>query len=273
MARTAQRWVGPELARPLIDAWKLIDQAVSEFPEVPLYGNTWAYAWYRLWVRPMVPDIERIPARERAYYEDYMIATANNPTLIDLRADVLWDLIPLELADRLVAQADRAVWKCLDHAIQLLRQTAETTAEPSARAVFDDQVVRARGLRCYWRTLRNTAAWVAGVHGYLEARDESAKSRRRSQARATVVDEIENTEALLELWDTGRTSFMPVLPCGEAFYMYGQNFGELLQRKLALMRAHVDDEPRIDPNFLWRMPAGCPVSLDDYLPYLKVQDA
>jgi len=66
---------------------------------------------------------------------------------------------------------------------------------------------------------------------------------------------------------------MPVLPCGEAFYMYGENFGELLQRKLALMRAHVDDEPRIDPNFLWRMPAGCPVSPEEYLPYLHAPDA
>ncbi len=273
VSQTARRWVGPELAQPLIDAWKLIDEAVGEFPEVPLYGNSWAYAWYRLWVRPMVPDIERIPKRERAYYEDYMIATANNPTLIDLRADVLWDLIPLEMADRLVAQADRAAWQRLDEAIRLLRHSAEAAAEASARAVFEDQLNRAQGLRCYWRTLRNTAAWVAGVHGYLEAGDESTKARRRAQARATVLDEIENAEALLELWQTGRTSFMPVLPCGEAFYMYGENFGELLQRKLALMRAHVDDEPRIDPNFLWRMPAGCPVSPEEYLPYLHAPDA
>jgi hypothetical protein len=273
VAQTARRWVGAERAKALIEAWKLIDAAVGEFPEVPLYGNMWSYAWYRLWVRPMVPDIERIPKQERAYYEDYMIATANNPTLIDLRADVLWDLIPLDLADRLVAQADQAAWKRLDQAIQLLRQTAETTTEPSARAVFDDQLIRARGLWCYWRTLRNTAAWVAGVHGYLEARDEPTKARRRSQARATVLDEIENTEALLNLWNAGQTSFMPVLACGEAYYMYGENFGELLQRKLALMRTHVDDEPRIDPNFLWRMPAGCPVSPDEYLPYLKAPDA
>lgn len=273
VAQTARRWVGAEPARPLIEAWKLIDAAVGEFPEVPLYGNSWGYAWYRLWVRPMVPDIERIPTKERAYYEDYMIATVNNPTLIDLRADVLWDLIPLELADRLVAQADQAAWKRLDQAIQLLQQSAETTTEPAARAVIEDQLNRARGLRCYWRTLRNTAAWVAGVHGYLEAGDAAAKARRRSQARAMVLDEIENTEALLRLWEAGEASFMPVLPCGEAFYMYGENFGELLQRKLTLMRAHVDDEPRIDRNFLWRMPAGCPVSMEEYLPYLSAPEA
>jgi len=273
VTESACRWVGPELAKPLVDAWRLIDAAVAEFPEVPLYGNTWAYAWYRLWVRPMVPDIERIPPSERAYYEDYMIATVNNPTLIDLRADVLWDLIPLDLADRLVAQADQAAWKRLDQAIELLRRTAEAATEQSARAVLQDQLTRARGLRCYWRTLRNTAAWVAGVHGYLEAGDAATKARRRSQARAMVLDEIENTESLLGLWQAGQTSFMPVLPCGEAFYMYGQNFGELLKRKLALMKAHVDDEPRIDKNFLWRMPAGCPVGMEEYLPYLKAAEA
>jgi len=273
VTQTARRWVGPEAAKALIEAWKLIDAAVGEFPEVPLYGNTWAYAWYRLWVRPMVPDIEKIPAKERAYYEDYMIATANNPTLIDLRADVLWDLIPLELADRLVAQADQTAWKRLDQAIQLLQQAVETTSGPAAREVFEDQVNRARGLRCYWRTLRNTAAWVAGVHGYLEAGDESTKARRRSQVRAMVLDEIENTEALLKLWNAGQANFMPVLACGEAYYMYGANFDELLRRKLALMREHVDDEPRVDPNFLWRMPAGCPVKMEEYLPYLEAPDA
>jgi hypothetical protein len=116
------------------------------------------------------------------------------------------------------------------------------------------------------------ARWRA-LHGHLEAHDESTRASRRAQARATVLGEIENTDALLRLRDAGQANFMPVLACGESYYMYGKNFGELLQRRLALMRAHVDDELRIDPNFLWRMPAGYPVSPDEYLPYLNTADA
>jgi len=63
----------------------------------------WHVCW--LWilhlaplVRPFVPNIENIPEAERAYYEKYLNAIFNNPTLIDFGADMLWTLISKEEA-------------------------------------------------------------------------------------------------------------------------------------------------------------------------------
>jgi len=41
---------------------------------------------------------------------------------------------------------------------------------------------------------------------------------------------------------------------GETTFIYGDNFCELLERKLALMKGREDDEPHVDPNFMWRVP-------------------
>ena len=57
----------------------------------PLYLS-WG-VWYRILVRPLVPDIDRIPETEREYYERHMLATHHNPTRVDPSRDALWELI------------------------------------------------------------------------------------------------------------------------------------------------------------------------------------
>ena len=131
---------------------------------------------------------------------------------------------------------------------------AAGAAEAGAKAAFADQLDRLRALRCYFRTLRNTAAWVAGVHGYIEAKDPAEKARRRDPVRAMVDDEIANALDLAALFESSTTRFMPVDPGGETFNMYGTNLAALARKKAALMQKHRDDEPRIDPDFMWRLP-------------------
>ncbi len=197
----AVRLVGKRAAPALVRAWRLADTAVRGFPSIMLYGdNNWGFPWYRLLVRPFAPDIERIPEAERAYYEKYMTVTFNNPNLVDLGTDILWTLMTTDQADAAVAQADRATWKPLDEAIAALGE-AVGESDGSARAVFVDQLDRLRGLRCYFRTLRNTAAWVAGVHGYIEAKDPAEKARRRDMVRDMVDDEIRNAKDLAALFE------------------------------------------------------------------------
>ena len=58
---------------------------------------------------------------------------------------------------------------------------------------------------------------------------------------------------LLHLW---RTSTV-LCSCrsrgaGKRCTCYGDNFGELLEQKIALMERHMDDEPHIDPGYMWR---------------------
>jgi glycosyltransferase involved in cell wall biosynthesis len=51
------------------------------------------FCWQRTWDRPFVPDVEAVPAAEREYYERHGCFQHNNPGLIDLGKDVLFDLI------------------------------------------------------------------------------------------------------------------------------------------------------------------------------------
>ena len=261
----AERLAGRDGAPALVKAWRLCDAAVRGFPSVMLYGdNNWGFPWYRLLVRPFAPDIARIPEAERAYYEKFMTVTFNNPNLVDLGTDILWTLMTRDQADAAVAQADRAAWKPLDEAIGLLHGAAGA-ATGGARAVLVDQIDRLRALRCYFRTLRNTAAWVAGVHGCVEAKDPAEKAKRRAQVRAMVDDEIANARDLAALFEGSETRFMPVDPSGETFNMYGPNLAELIRRKIALMDRHRDDEPRIDPDFMWRLPPDAGLDPGAYL--------
>lgn len=267
VAAAASRLVGKSGAPALINAWRLCDAAVCGFPSIMLYGdNNWGFPWYRLLVRPFAPDIGKIPEAERAYYEKYMTVTFNNPNLVDLGTDILWTLMTREQADAAVAQADRATWKPLEEAIGVLRDAVKS-AKGDARAVFIDQLDRLRALRCYFRTLRNTAAWVAGVHGYIEAKDPAEKERRLTMVRAMVDDEVGNAHALAALFEESKTRFMPVNPTGETFNMYGTNLPELIRRKVALMEKHRNDEPRIDPDFMWRLPPDSGLDPKAYIKY------
>ncbi len=262
---TARRWCGPDTGPVLINAWRLADQAVRSFPDVPLYGTSWAFPWYRHWVRPFVPDISAIPDSERSYYERHMIATFNNPTLIDFGADALWLLMDRDQAAAIVRTCDSLVWNPLDNAIALLK--GSLTSQVGSGGIIQDQYDRLRALRCYFRTLRNVAGWISGVHGYMTATSRLDQTSMRAAVRATIDDELKNTEDLLHLWNSSATNFMPVSALGENWWIYGENFGQLLERKIDLMKRHRDDTPAVDPNFMWKMGADCPVPPAEYLRY------
>ncbi len=46
---------------------------------------------------------------------------------------------------------------------------------------------------------------------------------------------------------------MYVSDFGETPFIYGENFAELLEKRIALMRKHRRDTPRIDPEFMFRV--------------------
>ncbi|MDW7681044.1 MAG: hypothetical protein SCK70_10790, partial [bacterium] len=90
--RLALKWAGEKYASVLAQAWQLAEDAIISFPlVVPLYA-CFGFTWYRLWSRPLVPNIEAIPKAERAYYEDFMCTTPHNPENVDLSRDVLFQL-------------------------------------------------------------------------------------------------------------------------------------------------------------------------------------
>jgi hypothetical protein len=267
--------VGPERAQKLLELWRLSDDAVSSTPRLPLYGGQ-GFVWYRFWVRPFVPDISKIPASERAYYEGYMLSVFNNPHNIDFAADALWTIHSVDESDDIVKRFNAEVWGPLDAAIQLAEQLlVDATESPEAsdeprealRSFWTETRDRLLAYRSYCRTLRNIAGWIAGVHGYLDAKDEETRQERLELVQETVSDELQNARELLELWESSRVDFIPVAAQGESMHTYGSNLGDLLRKKIDLMERYGHHDPFIDPDYMWRMPEGDALGEVDYLGY------
>jgi hypothetical protein len=252
--RIATRWVGEKGAGVLVRAWKLTDDFIRAWPLPVMIYNTWS-VWYRLWTRPIIPNIEAIPEKDREYYEDYLLATPHNRTRVDFRWDVGFDLISRERAWQTLERIDKRGFGGLDEAIRLLDEDWKSSNDgTAAKACFLDQRDRLRALRAWFRTQRNVTAWIAGVHGYLEASDDGMKQQCRTILREMVLQDKQNTKDLLELWETSPVEWMIVSEVGETTLIYDENFGDHLRRKLQLIEGHENDEPYVDPNFQWRVP-------------------
>jgi hypothetical protein len=250
---TAEKWIGKEHAKDLVSLWKLSDEVFRYYP-VPVWIYTAWGVWYRLFIRPLIPNIEAISEKEREYYEDFLISTAHNRARVDFRYDVGFELTDSEKAAKAMERMDTDVFPRLDDAIAKLNGLRTRSVTESAREYFTDMYDRLRALRCWFRNQRNVAAWITGVHGYLETKDPGEKKRYRQLLHDMVLDEIENTRQLLNLWETSDTRWMYYSGTGETTFIYGDNLGELLRKKIVLMTGHENDEPYIDPDFQWRVP-------------------
>lgn len=264
----AELWAGKKHAPQLIEIWQRCEQLYRSFPSMALYAG-YGFSTLRPWVRPFVPNIENIPDAEREYYEKYLNAIFNNPTLIDFGADMLWTLISKEEAEKIVAQFDQKMMKQIDDLINFINQIINgLKVDDAAYKVFIDQRDRMRGFQCYSRTLRNLNAWIANVHGYVDSKDQQTKQKHLKMVREMIDDEIENIKNLLDLWQTSKVDFMPISDLTESMYIYcDKNFADLLKKKIDLMEKHKNDMPYINPNFMWRMPKQFPIPIEEYIKY------
>lgn len=254
--RLAATWAGENLASALLEAWRLTEEAILAFPNISTLYSTFGFVWYRLWARPLVPDIEAIPAPERAYYQDFMCTTPHNPNNVDLSRDVLFELMTPENCRRSIERIDSNLWGPLDRAVELLAVNRESATEHLGIGnIIDDQWVRLSALRCWFMTQRNVGAWVAGVHGYLNAErngDEAGMDSCRALLREMMEKEIENSERLLSLLESG-VEFIATTDQEETQLIHGDNLGELLQKRILLMQEHKEDKPYIDQDYIERM--------------------
>ena len=245
----AMKHAGNENAEVLISAWKLTEEAILGFPNVSNLYSTIGFSWYRLWVRPLVPNIEAIPQEERDYYENFMCTTPHNPNNVDLSKDVLFQLSTAEKSKVLVKRIDKSVWSKLDKAIKILGESSE--------GILYDQRIRLQALRCWIMTQRNIASWIELVYGYMNSRGIEKRKKIKLKLKDTIQKEIVNTEVLLNLLDSG-VEFMAVTDKGETPLVYGNNMDELLIKRLVLMSKHIEDEPFIDHEYTQRK-AGEPI--------------
>ncbi|MEE9169793.1 MAG: hypothetical protein V3U73_08495, partial [bacterium] len=222
-------WVGESSAGTLVDIWRQAEEAIRWLPPLPLYSH-FGFVWLRVWVRPIVPDLHAIPEEDRKYYEDYLVSSANNTNLVDLGRDVLFDLVTREYGEEFVERVDENVQGRLDAAIAMADENAgNKSMSEKSRQVFIDLRDRLYALRCWVRTQRSVAAWVAGVYGYLASDDANQKEAWRNYLEDMMTKEIENARDLLKLWESSQVDFMVVSSSGETSYIYGDNLGHLLR--------------------------------------------
>jgi hypothetical protein len=246
VAALAEDYAGKE-GKGLIEGWRLIERAIRNTMPLPIYSH-YGVVWQRLFVRPLVPDIDRIPEAERAYYEKCMCSSIHNPNRVDLSKDVLFDLISPQYARAVMEGMDADVLPVLDRAVRLFQQKKEETD----MAVFNDQHVRARALRCLDTALRNTAAWIYAVHTYLGTGEGDVRRECLAVLKDMMDRERANTEALLDLWENAGGEWL-ITGRRETPFIHGKNFGRLLKRKLNLMERYGDFEPHIDPGYMFRV--------------------
>ena len=252
LRRLARQWAGDEHADALVGAWDAVEEGLRFMPIVPLYSNL-GFVWYRTWIRPLVPDLEAVPEEDRLYYERFMVTVPNNPNNNDLGRDVLFELVTEESGRRMAEEYDEHALPRLRAAVERLTDLAEKAEGSDAEAVFADLRDRARALLYWATTQRNTCAWVAGVHGFLNADSDDERETQHAYIQQMIDLDLENTRALLDLWETSGTEFIVVSDVGETSFVYGENLGEHLRRKLDLTERYRDREPRIDADILWRL--------------------
>ena len=246
----AQQWTGGQGADALVKAWGLIEEAALNFPNVSTLYNTIGFTWYRLWTRPLVPDIEAIPEAERAYYQDMMCTTPHNPNNIDLSRDVLFQIANIEHCSKAVAQIDERVIPLLSEAIRVLFDACGKHTE----GVLYDQMIRAKALFAYLLTHRNVAAWIKGVYGYQSGSNPEEKAQHIRELQFMIDLEISNMGDLQDLLDSG-VNFMSLMENGETPLMYGKEIRQQIEIKQELMQTYRHLEPRIDPDYIIRKSA------------------
>ncbi len=270
----ARAWAGSDYAPELVALWRASDQIAAKAPVWPLFGNQ-GFAWYRIWTRPMVPDIGRIPVKDRAYYEDYILTHFNNPHNVDFKADCLWEIHTVEEMQAFLGLYDASTLPDLEQLITRIQDLLkDIDPTHSARVVLDDLEQRLTAYYHYNRTLRNLAAWIVHVHGYLQANKASDKKDHEQAVQSLIDNELENTRAFIKFCRQATIPFMPVHERGEWMHDYGPNFIEGLHKKVTLMETYRNETPYIDPHYMWRLPHPDEVEMapdvdpEDYLKFI-----
>ena len=242
--------VGPAQAADLSGAWKEFEETLLWQPLVGLYC-AFGFCWQRTWDRPFVPNPEAVPAAEREYYERHGCFQHNNPGLIDLGKDVLFDLITQQSGAKMAADMDQHVIARLRPLIAKLGQTAQASTGQAA-VVFTDLRDRIRAYLHWVSSLRSVCAWCENVYGYLDAKDAATKATFEKNLQGAIDFELANIRGLIELLETTKSEVLVLSGVAENTYFYGENLVEHLKTKIRLTEQYRHHAPRLDPDIFWR---------------------
>jgi len=236
---TARRWCkGDERAAAvLVRAWKTGDEAFGKRPELNWYHAGSGQTQGRWITRPLVPDITLLDERERAAWER---------ELFTLPWDVGRPNIVFEGGIRMYTEEQ------LENAIQAydeeyLPRLAATVASldhaPAELPVIVDQRDRYHGMLLRERTVRNLFDAQVAINYWLLGQGDKKKQRLR--LTRAIHAEIANTGDWLQHLKQSKTNFFRVTERRETPFLYKTPVADL-ELKLAVMRAHIGDQPGPD---------------------------
>ena len=252
LQRKADKWVGEANANCLIELWLQADEAYRSFPAPVNVLAIWS-TWYRILVRPFVPNFEALSEEDRAYYEDFHLGHVNNRIRTDFRREINFEFCTPEYAGKCRAGITEHTLPAIAKAIELA-ESGLSKETGDASKVWTHHLDRLRGSQSWFRSQRNIAAWIESVHGYVESEDPAKKDRCKKLVRETILDEKENAQKLLEHVENATTDWMIRSELGETTFVYGDNIAALIRKKIALMEGRENDEPHVDPDYMWRVP-------------------
>tara|TARA_Y100000385_G_scaffold290374_1_gene363239 strand:- start:3466 stop:5574 length:2109 start_codon:yes stop_codon:yes gene_type:complete len=252
LINTARGFVGEKFAAKLVSCWDDFEEAVSWQPPVMLFSG-FGFTWQRTLDRPYVPDIEAIPAKDRAYYERHGCFQHNNPGMNDLGKDVLFDIVTKEQGFEALKAFDKNSLPRIDKLVAKLEKLeAQTVDQPKTQAAFSDLLDRTRGYRIVCGSIRMVCAWCAHVYSYLDSTKAAEKKKHEKALQVAIDEELINTQNLIQLLETDRTEFMVLSGVANNTFCYGEDLSELLRSKIRLMKKYRHKKPRIDKDILWR---------------------
>ena len=182
----------------------------------------------------------------------------------DLGRDVLFQLVDEQSGKYMMDAINDKVLPVLEVAKQMIEdvlqpqlqavpQHASVLQEANQQTVFSDLLCRVQAAKCWIVTQRNLCSWVYNVYGFLGTTNDEEKRTFSNQLQKMIDSDLKNTKALLDLWRSGLSEFMLISEAGETPYIYGENFGEHLERKITLTEAYRNHEPYIDRDIIWRI--------------------
>jgi len=254
LQRKAVKWVGEEGADQLVDLWLQADDAYRSFPAPVNVLAIWC-TWYRILIRPFVPNFEALSEEERAYYEDFHLGHVNNRIRTDFRREINFEFCTPEYAGKCRQAMTNDSLPAIAKAIELAEAgLASAKSDASASDAWIHHLERLKGSQSWLRSQRNIAAWIEGVHGYIESDKPEEKKRCQKLVRETVLDEKANAQLLLAHVESAKTEWMVQSEVGETTFIYGDNIADLIRKKIALMEGRENDTPHVDPDYIWRVP-------------------
>ncbi len=235
---TAEHWCGGEnvSSRALVEAWQLGDDALESWPKLNWYAAGPGQTQARWLTRPLVPDLTKLTKPELAAWERALFTCTWDIARVNVVFEGGIRMFEDEQFTDAVRRYDAQTIPQLEAAINCL--SAAHGAE--SRAVIEDQHDRYLGFLLRCRSDRNLFAAQVAINNIVLDRGDLVAERVR--LREAILADIANTEAWIHALRTSRTNFFRVTTNDETPFSHKTPIADL-ELKLAVTRAHIDDEP------------------------------